>query len=113
MSLTTLLAFLKCAPETINWTTKKNETPLQIAENAKIHILGTPTWHIHPGDYQRVIQALKNPRVLDALHQAQQATSTAPHNLDKAVAANQRKEVYVGIPVDPEVRALVAASGWD
>jgi hypothetical protein len=131
MSVTTLLAFLKIEPDSLNWVNTENRTALEVAKNAKVFIVGTCTWNFYIEDYTRVTAALGNPTALTALWEAQKATDHMPisnsqpvrdvwnDNQDAQVAHGRRlqhhlkkldgAQVYVGIPVDPDIRANLAA----
>ena len=99
MSIDTLLAFLKYAPDSIHWVSKNNRTPLEIARGSAI--FGRCTWHLYREDYSKVLAALENPQVLEAVQSAQEAT-----------AIKHRAEAYIGIPTDPDLRAMTDESGW-
>lgn len=100
MSIETLLAFLKYAPESIHRVTKDNRSPLQIVKGNSI--FGRCTWPMYRDDYSKVLAALESPEVLEAVQMAQETT-----------AIKYRGDAFVGIPMDPDLRAITdAASAW-
>mmetsp|Transcript_6131 Transcript_6131/g.18166 ORF Transcript_6131/g.18166 Transcript_6131/m.18166 type:complete len:228 (-) Transcript_6131:236-919(-) len=126
MSVNTLLALLKVAPSTAHFVNNENRTPLEIAKSANVFLMGC-SWHFYREDYQRVVAALENPSVREALWEAQKVTNFQTVSSVQAVHdvwdRDERKEqaetsrvqkhlknldkpqVYIGIPVDPHIRA--------
>jgi len=129
MSITTLLAFVNMAPATVDFVNKENRTPLEVAKSATVFMMGC-SWHFFREDYARVKAALETPSVREALWEAQKATNFQTvsnvqpvHDVwNRDVAAEQEQQgrlqehlkslskpqVYMGIPVDPNIRANLA-----
>lgn len=137
ISVTAMLAMIRLEPDQLTKQTKMEHlTPLQVAQKSQCWPVGL-TWHFYRNDYSRVVAILEHQGAREAMWEAQRAAGHEPVSTaepqgkdvwqDEAVAetaaARQNEElrqlltkmdlpeVFVGVPLDPNVRAAVEAGG--